>query len=701
MQEKILLIKESILHVWNQLHWIDATIIFAYLLLSLCIGLWYKSRAGKSTSEYFLGGRNMPWLLAGLSMVATTFAADTPLAVTELVATDGISGNWLWWNALLGGMLTTFFFAKLWRRAEIMTELELIEVRYSGLPAKFLRGFKSIYMGVFMNVLILGWVNLAMASILQVFFNIPADKVIYYIAALMLLTAFYSTISGIWGVAVTDAIQFLIAMSGCIILAYIVLHSPDVGGVAGLKASLPDGVLDFFPSTKSTAATQSGSSIGHTLRLTLGAFLAFTAFQWWASWYPGAEPGGGGYIAQRMMSAKDEQSSVFATLFFQIAHYCLRPWPWIIVALCALSIYNKDITPQIKSHIAAIKTIKIENGKETPWLLPATITSKESKEAEIKYLRSQGFNNPELMVYFPDSIRQKAAKDARFQKSIYFNNDTKLGYVYAMQDFLPEGFRGLLLVAFLAAYMSTISTQLNWGASYLINDFYRRFLFPENTFSSYAKAEKNYLFYGKIFTIMTAGLSLYATTLMTSISGVWSFIIECGAGLGLVLILRWMWWRINAWSEIAATIAPFIGFGFCKYIYEPYILSSQGPEALATFNDNRISFFITIGFTTIAWIVTTFVTKPESKETLESFYLKVRPNGYWTPIRKQVNMPSNNKELVFQTICWISSIIMVYCCLFGIGEIILIEYDKAIMHLSIAFVAGVIMVLGIRKIKFS
>ncbi|MCX6352640.1 MAG: hypothetical protein NTX03_12400 [Bacteroidetes bacterium] len=314
---------------------LDWVLIALFLLLSIGIAIKYASRAGESLGEFFLSGRQLPWYIAGFSMVATTFAADTPLAVTEIVNTQGISGNWFWWNMLIGGMLTTFFFAKMWRRANIMTDVEFVEIRYSGKPAAVLRGFKAVYLGLFMNSVIIGWVNVALVAILRVFFDIPEETVLWYVAGIMLITALYSSLSGLWGVAITDFIQFVIAMTGCIVLSIVVLQQPEVGGIAGLKEKLPEGTLNFLPTIGEGA-----TSVTTGLTISVATFMAFIGVQWWASWYPGAEPGGGGYVAQRMMSAKDEKSSLWATLFFQVAHYCLRPWPWILVGLCTIVLYS-------------------------------------------------------------------------------------------------------------------------------------------------------------------------------------------------------------------------------------------------------------------------------------------------------------------------------------------------------------------------
>ncbi len=582
---------------------IDWIIIIAYLLLSLVIGLYYKDKASKSLTDFFLGGRNLPWFVAGVSMVATTFAADTPLAVNELVGQYGISGNWLWWNMLFGGMLTTFFFARLWRRAEILTEVEFIEFRYSGKPAAFLRGFKAVYLGLIMNTLIIGWVNVALITILQVFFDIPQSEVLWYVAGAMVLTAAYSAISGLWGVAVTDMVQFIIAMTGCIVLAIIVVNSDKIGGIDGLKEKLPPWSLDFFPSL---GAKSSAGTIAATLTITVGSFLAYLSI-WWSSWYPGAEPGGGGYVAQRIMSAKNEKHSVYATLFFQMAHYCLRPWPWIIVGLCSIVLY------------------------------------------------------PDLGFA-----------------------DKRLGYVMAMKEFLPTGFKGLLLVAFLAAYMSTISTQLNWGTSYLVNDFYKRFFKPSSAFTSENEAQRHYVKMSKITTMLIMFLALYVTTLIHSISGVWSFIIECGAGLGLVLILRWYWWRITAWSEITATIVPFIAYAVSKFV-----LHLEFPN----------SFFLTVGVTTLAWILVTYNTPREDFEHLKRFYLKVRPGGWWKPIQQITGFTDSDRNFKWLFLCWFSAVLMTYSVLFCTGKFIFKEWKEAAIWFCMAVIGLLLLRKGMSKTR--
>jgi Na+/proline symporter len=561
---------------------IDIILVAAYFIISVGIALFLSKRAGNSTEDFFLSGRKLPWWIAGTTMVATTFAADTPLAVTELVAKNGIAGNWLWWNMVAGSVLTVFFFAKLWRRANILTDVEFIEIRYSGKPAAFLRGFKAIYLGVFMNVIIMGWVNLALATVLKIIFNVNDDQIFYYIISAMILVGIYSAISGLWGIAFTDMFQFIVAMTGCIVLAYVVLDLPQVGGIAGLKKALPPEAFNFFPEVSSVKSVTTG-----ILTLSFAAFIAHMAIQWWASWYPGAEPGGGGYVAQRMMSAKDEKNSVLATLWFTIAHYTLRPWPWIIVALATLVLYP-DLT----------------NARE--------------------------------------------------------------GYVMAMKDHLPAGLLGLLVAAFLAAYMSTISTQLNWGSSYIINDLYKRFIKKDAD-------EKHYVLISRIATLILVIISSLLIKVMDSISGAWTFIIECGAGLGLVLILRWFWWRINAWSEIVAMIAPFIGYAIIKIFFD-----IKFPETL----------FVIVALTTISWVIATFLTPPDENEKLESFYKRVQPDGPgWEKFASTTGDSVIKKEsLTGQFINWFLGIILVYSSLFGIGKLILGNYTHGSILLIVAFI---------------
>ncbi len=579
---------------------IDWIIILLYFLVSMGISIYMAMKAGKSTSDFFLSGRNLPWYIAGTSMVATTFAADTPLAVTELVAQKGIAGNWLWWNMLLGGMLTVFFFARLWRRSDILTDAEFVSIRYSGKAAHFLRGFRALYIGIGMNIIVMAWVNLAMVKILQVMFPgltlFGMEKVhflgmvfsshLLVVGMLMIFVAVYSSLSGLWGVSITDTFQFTMAMGGSIALAIFAVH--HVGGINGLKSNLAGvkWVFDFFPEMGGN--TSAGAASGGLLKLGVTGIIAYLGIQWWASWYPGAEPGGGGYIAQRMMSAKNEKHSLLATLWFQIAHYALRPWPWILVALVALVIYPSE----------------------------------------------------------PD----KAAT-----------------YVMIIRDLLPSGLLGLLLAAFLAAYMSTIASQTVWGTSYIINDFFRPFVKPGAT-------EKYYVKISRITTYLLILLSILVTTQFERISDAWKFILACSGGIGLVLILRWFWWRINAWSEIAAMIAPYAVYPILVFKYRMSYESSL---------------IIIVAWSTLVWLVITFLTRPTDESKLRQFYTRVHPGGRgWREIARSLPEVVSDTGFSRLFINYVCGCLLVMFCLFGFGKIIFKEYLEGMLFLIIALANG-------------
>jgi Na+/proline symporter len=574
---------------------LDWTIVLIYFSINLLIAWFLRRRASRSREDFFLSGRKLPWWLAGTTMVATTFAADTPLAVTELVATKGIAGNWLWWNMVAGTILTVFFFARLWRRSGVMTDVEFIEIRYSGKPAAFLRGFRSIYLGVFMNVIIMGWVNVALAEILTTIFNVPENHIIWIIGGAMLLVGLYSALAGLWGIAFTDAFQFIIAMAGSIILALTVLDLPAVGGMEGLMTSLPADTFRFLP------RIESGDVAGGVIMtLSVSALAAHLLVQWWASWYPGAEPGGGGYIAQRMLSARDEGHSQLATLWFSIAHFALRPWPWIIVALASLVLY------------------------------------------------------PELGA-----------------------DEKKTGFVMAMRDHLPAGLLGLLVAAFLAAYMSTISTHLNWGTSYIVHDFYARFFKKDSS-------EKELVRLSRLVTLVLVILATLLVLVIKTIAGAWAFIIECGAGLGLVLILRWYWWRVNAWSEITAMVVPFLVYGANRLF-----IGIEFPSSL----------FLIVGVTTLAWIVITFLTGPTDREHLVKFYRKVRPSGPgWARIRREEGLPAPLEPgIVHLFINWVSGTVLVYASLFSIGKVIMGEQVPGLILAGISILLLVFLILRLTR----
>lgn len=577
----------------------DWAIIILYLIISIGIGIYLSKRAGKDTGEFFLSGRNLPWYVAGTSMVATTFAADTPLAVTELVAQKGIAGNWLWMNMLFGGMLTVFFFARLWRRAGIVTDAEFVDIRYEGTPANFLRGFRAVYIGIFMNVIVMAWVNLAMVKILAVMFpditflgfkelsflGLTFSSHLLIVACMMAFVAVYSALSGLWGVSITDTFQFFIAIGGSIALAVFAVQ--HIGGIEMMQAKLEHvkWVFEFLPAVGDS--TPAGEASG-LLKMSVAAFVAYLGIQWWSSWYPGAEPGGGGYIAQRMMSAKDEKHSVLATLWFQVAHYALRPWPWIIVALAALILY-------------------------------------------------------------PDATDKGAT------------------YIMVVRDLLPSGLLGLLLAGFLAAYMSTISTQTVWGTSYIVNDLFRPFVKPNAD-------EKYYVKISRITTVLLIILSIIVTPMFDKISDAWKFILACSGGIGLVLILRWFWWRINAWTEISAMIAPYAVYPILKYHYN---------------FDFETTLIIIVAWSTLVWLIVTFLTPPTKESKLMEFYTKVHPGGIgWTKIAEKlpgIKGDTGYKQLFFN---WFLGCCLVIFALFGFGKIIFHEFATAILYFAIALVSG-------------
>ena len=566
-----------------KLTWGDWGIIVAYFLLSLGIGLAYTRRAGRTVSEYFLSGRHLPWWLAGTSMVATTFAADTPLAVTEMVARHGVAGNWLWWNFVLSGMLTVFLYAPLWRRAQVMTDVELIELRYAGRAAAFLRGFRAIYLGLLVNSLIMGWVTLGMTKVIGLSLNVGKLEAAFLCLG---ITAFYSLLSGLWGVVITDAVQFVIAMVGSIALAVFALRI--VGGISGLMARLPE----HFGSVDAAIAVWPG---WNSPWLPMETLLIYLGVQWWASWYPGAEPGGGGYIAQRIFSAKDERHGILATLWFNIAHYALRPWPWILVALSAAVLY------------------------------------------------------PQLRVSDPTAL-----------------------YVRVMVDHLPPMWRGLLLAAFAAAYMSTIATHLNWGTSYLINDFYRRFIRP-------SAEEKHYVRVSRATTGLLALISILVTLNMHRITGAWELLLGLGAGTGLVYLLRWFWWRINAWSEIAAMTTALVVTVGVK-LARPF--SEDDPLLYAK------SMFVTVTVTTVAWMLVTWLTPPEPEAKLLEFYRRVRPGGPgWTALARRFADPPPG-ALTVHLLGWALGCVLIYGVLFGIGAVIFGRWRPALLSLGIGLLAG-------------
>jgi Na+/proline symporter len=627
----------------ENLHWLDILVILAFFATIFGIAGYYSKKAGSSTDEFFLSGRNMPWWIAGTAMVATTFAADTPLAVTELIARNGIAGNWLWWNLAIGGVLTVFFFAKLWRRAGIMTDVEFVEIRYSGKVAAALRGFRAIYLGLFMNVIILGWVNKAMEKIFGVI--IPEIDPFLLVAVAATILAIYASAAGLLGTARTDSFQFVFAIVGCIILAIIVVRLPEVGGLTQMKAKLAPQILDFFPKIES--AGEVAGATGGALAMSLMAFLAYIGIQWWAAWYPGADPGGGGYVAQRMMSAKDEKNSVLATLWFTIAHYCLRPWPWILVALGALIILPRVESPDlIQAQNPALYEQVVEAYQDNS-LLDSANPVYQTEEFQVMYDTYENTVDPGVM------------------------------YPKLMLRYLPAGLLGMLIAVFLAAYMSTMASQLNWGTSYIINDFYKRFIKKDAT-------EKHYVLISRIAILLMTVVSLIITKyVLTQVSGAWEFVINASAGIGTVLLLRWYWWRINAWSEITAMVAPLIIYPISRYYF--------GIEP-------PLTLYPTVLGTTIVWFVVTMLTKPADEKTLIEFFRRTHPGGIgWKKIAAKVPDVKGDTGFGRLFFNWFLGVVAVYSFLFSIGWILFGELFKGISVLILGVVSATIIYLDFKR----
>jgi Na+/proline symporter len=593
---------------------VDWIAVVAYLLITLFLGLYFRGRSGKSTEDYFVSGRSVSWWLAGTSMVATTFAADTPLLVTGLVYRQGIAGNWIWWNFLLSGMMTVFLFARLWRRSGLLTDVQFAELRYGGKPAAFLRGFRSIYLGLLMNCLILGWVTKAMVSIVSVTLHMSEfNALLVCVLFLVPFTGFYVALGGLWGVLWTDVFQFVLKMAIVIAVAYYAVRA--IGGMDVMLAKLSDmrattggsDPLSLFPDFSQAFTTE------NLWTLPVITFVVFIAVQWWAFWYPGAEPGGGGYIAQRIFSAKDEKNGLLSVLWFNVAHYAVRPWPWIITGLAVIVLHPE--------------------------------------------LRAPGQN--------PES-----------------------GYMLVLNQQLPHSLRGIAIAGFLAAFMSTVATQLNWGASYLVSDFYRRFIKRDAT-------EDHYVVISRVATVILVIASAIVAALLTSIKSGWEFVLELGAGTGIVYLLRWYWWRINAWSEIAAmATAMVVSIGlrlsqtFAAAGYIQPVFSGSGPVVFAK------SALTTTLITVIVTLVVTLITQPEREEVLKSFYRKVRPDVRgWGPVASLVTEVKPTRDLGRNLIAWILGVGMVYLALFGMGKVLFKQPGLGLLLLAGSAVLAVLLYL--------
>ena len=573
----------------TQLDWI---VVCLYIAVTLVTGLYFARRASRQTDEFFLGGRSMPWWLLGTSMVATTFSTDTPNLVTDLVRTGGVSENWIWWAMGISGMCTVFFYAQLWRRSNILTDVGFYELRYSGRPAAFLRGFRALYLGIFFNVMIMATVTLAAIKIGGVLLGVSKYEVILIAGT---VTALYSATSGFWGVVVTDLLLFIVAMTGSLAAAYYAVQQPAVGGLNGLFTNPAlEGKLALLPDFTD-------------LHSAAAIFIIPIAVQWWSTWYPGAEPGGGGYIAQRMLAAKDESHALKATLWFNLAHYALRPWPWIIVALASLIVY-----PTLDSIQAAFPTVD------------------------------------------PSIVRHDLAYPA-------------------MLVFLPSGLLGLVVASLAAAYMSTISTHLNWGASYIIDDWYRRFISPD-------REDRHYL---RLARLATIGLIIFAGIVSLWLENAlqaFQILLQIGAGTGLVFLLRWFWWRINAWSEISAMIISFLIAVYFQFVHTNIL----GLEPLEP------SFQLVLGvlLTSIGWVTVTLLTPPASPETLKSFHQLIRPmGGGWRGAGLGLEPEPNGSSPTAAFLAWFLGCIAIYGALFGTGYALYGRNTLSLLCITIAALA--------------
>ncbi|HIB04202.1 MAG TPA: hypothetical protein EYO18_00510 [Candidatus Marinimicrobia bacterium] len=583
------------------LHWIDWAIILSYIAFSLGVGIYFSKKAKCNTEEYFLAGRSLPWWIVGTSMVATTFAADTPLAITEFVRGPGIWQNWFWWNLLMGSLLGVFLFSRLWRRAEVLTDNELLELRYSGKPAAFLRAFKAGYFSILYNFIVMGWVINAMASVVSVMLNMDKWTAVWLCVTIALV---YAILSGFWGVVITDLVQFCIAMFGSIALAIIALN--HVGGMESLLSKLSElmgsdavheNTLKFIPPLPDASVTTSTF-----WESPFSKFLIFISVMWWS--HHGTD--GGGYIIQRMSSAKNERHALLATLWFNLAHYALRVWPWVIVAVVSIVMF-----PLI-----------------------------------------------------PDS---------------YSDLGDKAGYPLVMNTLLGPGMKGILIVSFLAAFMSTIDTHLNWGASYLINDIYKRFFKPDET-------ESHYVLVGKVLTAILMVMAAFTAMKMQSISKAWEFIFSMGAGIGLVLILRWFWWRINAWSEIVALSTSIIVTITLEVIAgvqtisagNEYTLFGTAPVLFGISFQVHHKLMIIVPLAITAWVTATYLTQPEPIYRLKEFYQRVQPGGWWAPVTQgfEHSLQPVSDGIFIQ---WIAGILMIYGFTFGIGNLIFNNYSHAVL----------------------
>jgi len=572
-----------------QLVSIDWLVIAICLVAAFAPAVFFARRAGKGTAEFFASGRAAPWWLIGTSMVATTFSTDTPNLVTDFVRTKGVAQNWAWWAFLLTGMMTVFFYARMWRRSGVLTDLEFYELRYSGRSAAFVRGFRAVYLGLFFNCAIMASVTLAAAKIANVMLGWSRLQTVIVCGVICIV---FSALAGLWGVLASDLVQFVIAMVGVLAAAYVALSQPAVGGLSGLVAKIDPATLRLLPDFSDWG-------------LTLSVLIIPLTIQWWSVWYPGAEPGGGSYIAQRMLAAKDEKNAMAATLWFNIAHYALRPWPWIIVALCSILVFP---------NLADIQT---------------------------------------ALPHVSDDL---------------IGND--LAYP-AMLTLLPAGLLGLLVASLLSAYVSTMSTHLNWGCSYLVHDLYRRFLRPD-------ASERHLVWLSRVMTAVLMVVSGATVFLLSTAGEAFQLLLSIGAGTGLIYLLRWFWWRINAWSEIAAMASSFT-IALALFVARKAGLDLSAHAALVW----------SVALTTVVWVVVTFLTKPADTDTLRRFYRRVRPAGRgWAKVIGPEELEGPRDDLSLALLGWVFGCTFVYSALFGTGALLYGQPVQATVCLAVTVGAG-------------
>jgi len=593
---------------------VDWIIVAISLLICFVPALFFGKRAGKSTSEFFVSGRAVPWWLAGLSMVATTFSSDTPNLVTDIVRRNGVAGNWVWWAFVLTGVATVFFYARLWRRSGVMTDLEFYQIRYSGKAASVVRGFRAVYLGLLFNCMIMATVNLAACKIAGVLFGFERWQTLAFVGALNVV---FATHSGLWGVLVIDMIQFFIKMTAVIAAAYFAVTLPQVGGLSGLVTKLsatpgPNGInyLNILP------------NFTDNWEIAVAVFIMPIAVQWWAVWYPGAEPGGGSYIAQRMLASKSERDALGAVLFFNVAHYVLRPWPWIITALASIIIYP---------------------------------------------------NLSDIQAAFPNLDPSLIGHDIAFP---------------AMLKFMPVGFIGLMVGGLIAANSSTILTHLNWGASYLVHDFYQQFM-------KKGASEKHYVMVGRLATILLFILSSSLVFVLDSAKDAFDVILQIGAGTGLLYLIRWFWWRVNAWCEVAAMVSSF----FISLVF--LILAKNGIHF-----STHAALLMTIAFTTVCWVTTAFVGPVTDRKVLVDFYTKVRPFGPgWKKVQKDAGLVdgwggprAEGDNIPLALLGWVAGCTMIWSALFTVGNFLYGRMGTAVFLLATFVVSATALIYVVQRL---